>query len=131
MNFDAFQYQQEGVRFVIHFYISGDKTVVNSGNFDTKPCSPDRLQPFPFSSSQGNDCIYRKSFCSEEGQVVYTNGTTKNDRKCRCDYTKSFHFISTSEKNICSCDPRKEDCSCVIKPCSEGEILSPGMSFKY
>ncbi|CAC5384647.1 unnamed protein product [Mytilus coruscus] len=58
-----------------------DKTVVNSGNFDTESCSLDRFQPFSFSSSQGNECVYKKTMCIEEGQLIYNNGTSRYDRK--------------------------------------------------
>lgn len=110
----------------IFFTILGDKTVVNSGNFDTKPCTQDRFQPFSFSTSQGNDCIFKKSICSDDGQIVYGIGSRRNDRECRCDYTKSFKFLSTSRKHRCSCDPTEEDCSCFMKSCGPGEVLSPG-----
>ncbi|XP_052073566.1 uncharacterized protein LOC127711525 [Mytilus californianus] len=103
----------------------GDKTVVNSGNFDTKPCSNDRFQPFSFATYQGNDCIFKKIACNDEGQIVNSNGTSRSNRECRCDYTKSFSFLSTNRKNRCSCDPTMEDCSCFRKTCGNGEILSP------
>ncbi|XP_076106133.1 uncharacterized protein LOC143074670 isoform X2 [Mytilus galloprovincialis] len=103
----------------------GDKTVVNSGNFDTEPCSLDRFQPFSFSTSQGNECVYKKSMCNAEGQLFYNNGTSRYDRKCICDYSKEFIFVSTKRVNMCSCDPKHEDCSCYIKHCSKGQILTP------
>ncbi|CAC5426462.1 unnamed protein product [Mytilus coruscus] len=102
-----------------------DKTVVNSGNFDTVSCSLERFQPFSFSTSQGNDCIYKKAICSEKGQLIYSNGTSRYDRKCRCEYTKNFSFVSTKRVDMCSCDPTTEDCSCYIKRCSKGHILTP------
>ncbi|CAG2252259.1 unnamed protein product [Mytilus edulis] len=103
----------------------GDKTVVNSGNFDTDSCSFERFQPFSYSTSQGNDCIYKKTICSEIGQLIYSNGTSRNDRKCRCDYTQHFSFVSTKRVDMCSCDPTNEDCSCYTKKCSKGQILTP------
>ncbi|CAC5384646.1 unnamed protein product [Mytilus coruscus] len=102
-----------------------DKTVVNSGNFDTESCSLDRFQPFSFSSSQGNECVYKKTMCIEEGQLIYNNGTSRYDRKCKCDYIKKFSFVSTKRVDMCSCDPTTEDCSCYIKHCSKGQILTP------
>ncbi|VDI83333.1 Hypothetical predicted protein, partial [Mytilus galloprovincialis] len=103
----------------------GDKTVINSGNFDTESCSFERFQPFSFSTSQGNTCIYKKTVCSEEGQLVYNNGSSVYDRKCRCDYTKNFSFVSTKRINMCFCDPTNEDCSCHIKQCDNEHILTP------
>lgn len=100
--------------------------MVNSGNFDTKPCPPNRFQPFPFVTSQGSDCIFKKTICSDEGHIVYSNENSRNDRTCRCDYTRSFSFLSPSRKNRCSCDPTIEDCSCFMKHCGKGEILSQG-----
>lgn len=105
---------------------SGDKTVVNSGNFDSKPCHPDLYQPFSFSSTAGSDCIFTKTICSEEGQVIKSVGSRRTDRECRCDYSRNFSFLSTKRKSMCSCDPTKEDCSCFIKPCGQEKILSPG-----
>ncbi|CAC5426454.1 unnamed protein product [Mytilus coruscus] len=104
----------------------GDKTVVNSGNFDTESCSLDRFQLFSFFTSQGNNCVYKKTMCNEEWQLIYSNGTSVNDRKCRCDYTKNFSFVSTKRVDMCSCDPTNEDCSCCFKLCSVGQILTPG-----
>ncbi|XP_052072647.1 uncharacterized protein LOC127710728 [Mytilus californianus] len=103
----------------------GDKTVVNSGNFDTESCLLMRFQPFSFSTSQGNNCIYKKTMCIEEGQLIYSNGTSVYDRKCRCDYTKNFSFVSAKRVDMCSCDPTTEDCSCYTKLCSIGQILTP------
>lgn len=100
--------------------------MVNSGNFDTEPCSLDRFQPFSFSTSHGNQCVYKKSMCNAEGQLIYNNGTSRYDRKCRCDYTQHFSFMSTKRVDMCSCDPTTEDCSCYIKHCSKGHILTPG-----
>ncbi|XP_052075431.1 uncharacterized protein LOC127712866 [Mytilus californianus] len=103
----------------------GDKTVVNSGNFDTESCLMERFQPFSFFTSQGNNCIYKKTMCIEEGQLIYSNGTSVYDRKCRCDYTNNFSFVSKKRVDMCSCDPTNEDCSCFIKLCSVGQILTP------
>lgn len=104
----------------------GDKTVINSGNFDTESCLLERFQPFSFSTSQANNCIYKKSMCTEEGQLIFNNGTSRDDRQCWCDYTKNFNFVSTKRVNMCSCDPKNEDCSCYKKMCSIGQILTPG-----
>lgn len=113
------------VKTYFYFY-SGDKTVVNSGNFDTESCQIERFQPFSFVTSQGNNCIYKKTICNEEGQLIYSNGTSVYDRNCRCDYTKNFSYVSTKRVDMCSCDPTAEDCSCYIKLCSVGQVLTPG-----
>lgn len=64
--------------------------------------------------------------CNDEGQIVYYDGNGRYDRKCRCDYRKHFSFMSTERIDKCSCSPTTEDCSCYIKLCSKGQILSPG-----
>lgn len=64
--------------------------------------------------------------CSEEGQLVYNNGTSVYNRKCACDYRNNFSFVSTKRIDMCFCDPTNEDCSCHIKLCDKGHILTPG-----
>ncbi|XP_052093302.1 uncharacterized protein LOC127729509 [Mytilus californianus] len=102
----------------------GEKSVINLGNFDTVDCSDERYQSRPFSSTQGTNCILQKTPCNEEGQVIYSNGSTTADRKCRCDYTKNYAFVSTNRSDPCSCDPVQEDCTCLIKKCNNGLKLS-------
>ncbi|CAC5424761.1 unnamed protein product [Mytilus coruscus] len=63
-----------------------------------------------------SDCIFAKSLCSEEGQIVYEDGSTKDDTTCRCDYTRNYSFIKTP-RHFCFCIPTEEDCSCYIQSC--------------
>ncbi|CAG2195661.1 unnamed protein product [Mytilus edulis] len=69
------------------------------------------------------NCIYAKSLCSEEGQIVYTEDSSKNDKTCRCDYRRNYSFTKTP-KHVCYCIPTEEDCSCYIKACQLNFTLS-------
>lgn len=82
-----------------------------------------RFQPFYFKTDGMSDCIYSKSFCSEEGQILHTDDSTKNDRKCRCNHKKNFSFAITPI-HLSYCIPTEEDCSCYIKPCPGNLTLS-------
>ncbi|CAC5408295.1 unnamed protein product [Mytilus coruscus] len=67
----------------------GYKFVI-SGRLDSRRCGPDRFQPFSLLSNISSRCVTHKSQCNGEGQVVYSNGTTTNDRACR--YYQCVHF---------------------------------------
>lgn len=64
--------------------------------------------------------------CNNEGQVVYNKGSTVQDRRCRCDHTKGYSFVKSTRKDVCSCSPTYDDCSCYHTRCKKGYILSPG-----
>ncbi|CAC5420835.1 unnamed protein product [Mytilus coruscus] len=68
-------------------------------------------------SNVGNKCVNQKSVCSEEGQVVHTNGSTTADRTCRCDYNRGYIFVSSPMDN-CHCTSSQEDCSCYLQTCN-------------
>lgn len=70
-------------------------------------------------------CVFSKSTCTEEGQILHSNGTTKTDKTCRCDYTKGYAYVKIP-KTTCYCDPTREDCSCYKKPCGENKVLTAG-----
>ena len=97
------------------------------GGFDVDDCSVHRFQPrhILFYTNVRTDCLYQKSLCSEEGQVIDNNGNPNNDVGCRCDYTRGYAFTKTRKK--CSCVPSEEECSCYLKPCYEPFVLSTGM----
>lgn len=106
----------------------GRKNVVagsSNGTLQRDDCNNYFYQPFKFLTSGNSHCVYKTSNCSEEGQVVYKNGTKKNDTLCRCDYTRGYHFI-IQPKHRCYCVPSEEDCSCHLKECQANFILSPG-----
>ncbi|CAC5425089.1 unnamed protein product [Mytilus coruscus] len=94
------------------------------GGTTRKPCSEYRFQPFTFWTNGSSKCVYKKTFCNQEGQVIYNNGTAQSDRTCRCDYTKNYDFQVKPENN-CFCVPSREDCSCYVKPCPAGSRLTP------
>ncbi|XP_052063861.1 uncharacterized protein LOC127703825 [Mytilus californianus] len=68
-------------------------------------------------------CVYEKSHCNEEGQVIYSDNSTKDDRACRCDYKKGYSFIKTP-RNVCYCIPTEEDCSCYDTSYSTNSTIS-------
>lgn len=73
-----------------------------------------------------SDCIFAKSICSEEGQLIYEDDSTKDDRACRCDHKKNYSFTK-APRNNCFCLPTEEDCSCNIKSCPVNQTLSAGI----
>lgn len=104
-------------------YIAGSKRIY-AGDFSRGYCEQERFQPFLFwTNGSISDCIFTKSICSEAGQLVYKDETTKADRTCRCDYKKNYSFIKTP-RNACACVPTEEDCSCYIKSCPVNHLLA-------
>ncbi|CAC5411134.1 unnamed protein product [Mytilus coruscus] len=89
--------------------------------FNLAECNTDRYQPIVFTTHGNSECVFYKTKCSEEGQVVDSNGTSSNDITCRCDYTKGYAFVS-KPKNGCVCIPSEEDCTCFKVECTK---LSP------
>ncbi|CAC5425518.1 unnamed protein product [Mytilus coruscus] len=85
-------------------------------------CFPRRYQPFTFSSVGNNQCVFSKSFCQAKGLTAASNGTTINDRTCRCDYRRNYDYI-IRPKDPCSCKPAEEDCSCYIRKCEDGKVM--------
>ncbi|XP_071143952.1 uncharacterized protein [Mytilus edulis] len=79
--------------------------------FNKAGCSYKRYQPFPFSTDGNNKCVYQKSFCNEEGQIVHREGSMINDSTCECDSSLGYIFVTTPKHN-CYCLPSEEDCSC-------------------
>ncbi|CAC5404353.1 unnamed protein product [Mytilus coruscus] len=94
------------------------------GGTTRKPCSEYRYQPFTFWTNGSSKCVYKKTSCTQEGQVIYNNGTAQSDRTCRCDYTNNYDF-QVKPRNNCFCVPTVEDCSCYVKPCPAGSRLTP------
>lgn len=104
-------------------YFKGNKYILR-GDIDGEPCIENRYQPFKFKTDGNNACIFQKSFCNEEGQIVANNGTTAADTSCRCDYTKGYVFV-VDPTNKCFCHPTLEDCSCYEKKCDKNQFLNP------
>lgn len=73
-----------------------------------------------------SDCVYSKSLCNEEGQTAYEDDSSKDDRTCRCDYTRNYSFVKIP-RHVCYCLPTEEDCSCNIKSCPRNFTLSTGI----
>ncbi|VDI75505.1 Hypothetical predicted protein [Mytilus galloprovincialis] len=100
----------------------GQKCVLK-GNLDGEVCSSNRYQPFKFRTHGNSYCAYKKSFCQEEGMLIYNNGSATLDTQCRCDHTKGFAFVSMTRQN-CFCIPSQEDCTCYKKACENKTKLS-------
>lgn len=113
---------------IFDFFIAIGRKGVLRGGLDADICSFERYQPWPikFYTNVSTNCIFRKSGCYEEGQVVYSNGNRNKDNTCRCDYTRSYNFL-VKPQNPCFCVPSLEDCSCYLKTCKDSQYgLSPG-----
>ncbi|VDI30998.1 Hypothetical predicted protein [Mytilus galloprovincialis] len=107
-------------------FVKGRKSVLRVGT-DADFCSKERYQPSGYSlyTNASTHCIFFKTFCNEEGQVVYDPGDHNRDATCRCDYRRSYDFLKNNN-NPCFCKPSIEDCSCFLKICSNSShILSP------
>ncbi|XP_052078190.1 uncharacterized protein LOC127716130 isoform X4 [Mytilus californianus] len=100
-----------------------------SGGLRNIECSSERFQPPGFNLWQNvsSQCIYLKSFCNEEGQVIHINGSAEKDVSCRCDHTKGYDFV-TNITDKSSCKPLEKDCSCYVKKCLSNENLSKDYS---
>ncbi|CAC5383304.1 unnamed protein product [Mytilus coruscus] len=94
------------------------------GNLEGVQCETNRYQPFIFWTNGSDLCKFKKSLCTEEGQTLFSIGTNRADRTCRCDYTKGYVFV-VRPKNRCFCMPLEEDCSCFIRHCPSGLVLTP------
>lgn len=92
-------------------YSSTGSKLIFEPYFNKAGCRYSRYQPFPFSTDGNNKCVYQKSFCNEEGQIVYREGSTINDTTCGCDSSQGYKFVTTPKHN-CYCIPSEEDCSC-------------------
>ncbi|CAC5385483.1 unnamed protein product [Mytilus coruscus] len=101
-----------------------------ANSFTRGKCIQNRYQPFNFQTNGSmTDCIYARSHCNEGGQVVFNDGSTKDDRTCRCDYKKSYAFLR-NPRHFCFCIPTEEDCSCYVKSCPVNVSLSQDYSCK-
>ncbi|XP_071128153.1 uncharacterized protein [Mytilus edulis] len=104
-------------------YIRSGSKLVILGSLNRKMCAFNRYQPFIFWTNGSSECIFQKSLCSGEGQII--DKLTRTDTTCRCDYMRGYSFV-IQPKNILYCVPSKEDCSCYNKQCLGGYILNKG-----
>ncbi|VDI82026.1 Hypothetical predicted protein [Mytilus galloprovincialis] len=107
------KFQRPGYKFIIR------------GNLDGKQCEDTYYQPIKFWTNGSSNCIFKKSTCNEEGQVAFNNGNGTSNRKCRCDYTAGYAFV-TKPNAKCFCDPEQEDCACYLTTCKPFHLLTPG-----
>lgn len=108
----------------VHVRDVGTKCVLR-GNPDSEECVSARFQPFVFSTDGNSDCIYRKSLCEGKGLLIHHNGSSKDNRKCRCDIDCGYSFVSSPEDNS-FCIPFQEDCSCLKNTSDESFIHFTG-----
>ncbi|XP_052060615.1 uncharacterized protein LOC127700926 isoform X1 [Mytilus californianus] len=108
-------------------YSSTGSKLIFEPNFNKAQCSSKRYQPFPFSTDGNSKCMYQKSFCNEEGQIVYHEGTVINDTTCGCDFSKGYRFVIKPRHN-CYCIPSEEDCACHKLLCKNEEYICPHYS---
>ncbi|CAC5384611.1 unnamed protein product [Mytilus coruscus] len=111
---------------VFDFLNPGRKHVLRGG-LDADICSPERYHPLSiiFQTNVSTNCYFLKTKCNEEGQVVYSPGNRTTDITCSCDYTRGYNFL-VKPRDSCFCVPSEEDCSCIIKTCTNSTYkLSP------
>ncbi|XP_071124840.1 uncharacterized protein [Mytilus edulis] len=123
---------------VAHEYCSNDKPefagigqkYVWSGGLRNIKCPSERFQPPGFNLWQNvsSQCIFLKSFCNEEGQVIHINGSAEKDVSCRCDHTRGYAFVANNNTDKSSCKSLEEDCSCYTKKCLFKETLAKDYS---
>ncbi|XP_076117347.1 uncharacterized protein LOC143085068 [Mytilus galloprovincialis] len=123
---------------VAHEYCSNDKPefagigqkYVWSGGLRNIKCSSERFQPLGFNLWQNvsSQCIFLKSFCNEEGQVIHINGSAEKDVSCRCDHTRGYAFVANNNTDRSNCKSLEEDCSCYTKKCLFKETLAKDYS---
>ncbi|XP_071138866.1 uncharacterized protein [Mytilus edulis] len=107
------------------FQQPGEKAILRGGIY-SDICSVERYQPFPikFYTNTSTNCTFLRSFCHEEGQVLYDQGNRTTDASCRCDHRHGYDFL-IKPNNQCFCKPSQEDCSCYLKICQNSiHILS-------
>ncbi|XP_076084530.1 uncharacterized protein LOC143055281 [Mytilus galloprovincialis] len=86
--------------------------------FNLAECDTGRYQPIVFTTHGNSECIFSKSMCADEGQLVFSNDSSSADTACRCDYTQGYAFV-TRPTNRCFCNPSDEDCSCYKSTCTK------------
>lgn len=122
---------KEHTAIIYHFIsiscdIAGTKRIY-AGDFSRGYCLSNRFQPIRFwTNGSMSDCVFAKSICSGDGQLVFNDDSTKEDRSCRCDYKKNYSFIKTP-RHLCYCIPTEEDCSCYVRSCPVNQTLSAGI----
>lgn len=109
-----------------HFFVGYKIQIV--GSFESVRCERDRYQPITYWTNSSGLCKFKKSACTGEGQIPFSLGTNKLDSSCRCDYTQGYDFV-VRPTNTCFCMPAEEDCSCFIRQCPIGFVLSPGKTY--
>lgn len=92
--------------------------IILRGNLDAGPCSVERYQPIhiKFLTNVSSECIFSKSKCNEEGQILHDKGSPTQDVACRCDLTQNYDLISRQTASR-YCKPAEGDCSCFKKQC--------------
>ncbi|CAC5362191.1 OBSCN [Mytilus coruscus] len=108
---------------IFDFLQPGRKNVLRGG-LDADICSSERYQPWPikFYTNVSTNCIFLKTACNEEGQLLHGKGNRNTDTTCRCDYTGGYDFL-IKPQNLWFCVPSEEDCSCYLKTCQDSRYV--------
>lgn len=106
-------------------YVVGEKYVINHRPKSVKCGNPNRYQPFGLQNFN-DECVYRRSMCSEPGQVRFNEGSSTIDKTCRCDFAQGYAFVSAAVKS-CYCTPSTEDCSCYLLRCPVNYTITSGI----
>lgn len=97
-----------------------------SGHLNSVDCPAETIQSKPYLSYTECGCSEVKSRCNKQGQAIISNGSTFEDRSCRCDYIGGYTFVNISAGK-CSCNPKTEICTCRRQDCENGYKLSQGI----
>ena len=77
--------------FVSQWVPAGNATILDqlSGLINTVSCREGTFQRHPYKSNTQCACNETKGHCNKTGQVVASNGSTTEDRTCRCDFSQN------------------------------------------
>lgn len=109
-----------------HVLLTGEQYIISHHPRGEKCKTGHAYQPFSLGLNMSSDCMLRKSMCNGEGQVLFYNGSSREDRSCRCNFENGYAFVNRPQ-HPCKCTPTLEDCSCYKKPCPLHFKLTHGM----
>ena len=99
-------------------------TLDKSGNINDEDCRVGTFQRSHYESNTQCACNETKGHCNKTGQVVASNGSTTEDRTCRCDFRRGYKFF-IKPSNACVCQSSSEDCTCIKEECKTVYRMSP------
>lgn len=92
-------------------------------------CPRTHYQPFGQMSNefQKRTCAFTKSLCNDLGEETCKEGSSREDRSCRCRYTDGYvskESLQTFTNKSCY-RPKYETKGCAYFTCPEDEELNP------